>query len=80
MLGVPNTVDEYILSAVLFLTADGYWFLYIGSILQGLAAGTVEAVINPAIASAYTKRKTTMLTILHAGWPAGMNRFKSCEA
>lgn len=59
-------------SAILLLSAKGYWGLYAGSILNGLAAGTVEAVINPAIASAYTKMKTKMLTILHAGWPAGM--------
>ena len=62
------------LSAVLLMTAGGragYWMLYVGSILNGLAAGTVEAVINPAVASMYPKRKTTMLTILHAGWPGG---------
>jgi MFS family permease len=61
-------------SAVLLMTASaqaGYWMLYTGSILNGLAAGTVEAVINPAVASMYPKRKTTMLTILHAGWPGG---------
>lgn len=58
-------------SAVLMMTANGYWPLYFGSILNGLAAGTVEAVINPAVASMYPKKKTTMLTILHAGWPAG---------
>lgn len=60
------------LSALLLITAKDYWWLYAGSILNGLAAGTVEAVINPAIASAYPKQKTKMLTILHAGWPAGM--------
>ena len=62
----------HFVSAILLLSARGYWWLYAGSILNGLAAGTVEAVINPAIASAYPKRKTTMLTILHAGWPGGM--------
>jgi len=59
-------------SAILLISAKDYWWLYAGSILNGLAAGTVEAVINPAIASAYPKAKTKMLTILHAGWPAGM--------
>ncbi|MHC4248795.1 MAG: MFS transporter, partial [Planctomycetota bacterium] len=63
------------LSTVLLFTAGwgipGYWALYLGSILNGLAAGTVEAVINPAIASAYPKAKTKWLTILHAGWPGG---------
>ncbi len=58
-------------SAVMMMTAKGYWALYWGSILNGLAAGTVEAVINPAIASVYPKQKTKMLTMLHAGWPGG---------
>ena len=62
----------HVVSAILLITAKGYWGLYIGSILNGLAAGTVEAVINPAIATMYTKNKTKMLTILHAGWPGGL--------
>ncbi len=61
----------HVASAVLMIMAQGYWWLYIGSILNGLAAGAVEAVINPAIASMYPKNKTKMLTILHAGWPGG---------
>ena len=62
----------HFVSAILLVAAKGYWYLYWGSILNGLAAGTVEAVINPAIASVYTRNKTKMLTFLHAGWPAGM--------
>ncbi len=61
----------HFLSAIMMFMANGYWMLYVASILNGLAAGTVEAVINPAIASMYPKKKTTMLTILHAGWPGG---------
>ncbi len=59
-------------SAYLLYTAKGYNWLYFGSMLNGLAAGTVEAVINPAVASMYTRHKTRMLSILHAGWPAGL--------
>ena len=62
----------HLASTVLLITANGYWGLYIGSFLNGLAAGTVEAVINPAVATMYPKQKTKMLTILHAGWPGGM--------
>jgi len=64
----------HLVSAILMVTAsgsNGYAFLYFGSFLNGLAAGTVEAVINPAIASMYPKQKTKMLSILHAGWPGG---------
>ena len=62
----------HLVSTLLFVTARGYWALYVGSLLNGLAAGTIEAVINPAIASAYPKQKTKMLTILHAAWPGGL--------
>ena len=62
----------HLVSVVLLVAAKGYWPLYWGSILNGLAAGTVEAVINPAVATMYPKQKTKMLTILHAGWPGGM--------
>ena len=61
----------HVASTILLVTAHGYWGLYIGSFLNGLAAGTVEAVINPAVASMYPRQKTKMLTILHAGWPGG---------
>jgi MFS family permease len=33
---------------------------------------TVEAVINPVVATVYSKEKTKWLNILHAGWPGGM--------
>ncbi len=62
----------HVASTIVLLTAKGYTGLYVGSVLNGLAAGTVEAVVNPVIASIYTKTKTKMLTILHAGWPGGM--------
>lgn len=58
-------------STVLLVSAEGYNMLWLGSVLNGLAAGTVEAVINPVVASMYRKNKTKMLTILHAGWPGG---------
>ncbi|MFC1736446.1 sugar MFS transporter [Candidatus Hydrogenedentota bacterium] len=61
----------HVASTLILIAAKGYWGLYIGSVLNGLAAGTVEAVINPAIATMYPKKKTTMLTILHGGWSGG---------
>jgi len=58
--------------AVLMVTATGYWSLYIGSALGGLAAGAIEAAINPIVATMFAKEKTKWLNILHAGWPGGM--------
>lgn len=62
----------HMVSTALFVKAQGYWALYWGSILNALAAGTVEAVINPVVASMYPNKKTKMLTILHAGWSGGI--------
>ncbi|HEX9794419.1 MAG TPA: MFS transporter [Planctomycetota bacterium] len=58
--------------AILTIFATGYWSLYIGSFLSGLASGAVEAAINPIVATVFKQQKTKWLNILHAGWPAGM--------
>lgn len=62
----------HIASAVLTFFADGYTTLYIATFIMALGNGTVEAVINPAVASMYPKEKTKWLNILHAGWPTGL--------
>jgi MFS family permease len=49
-----------------------YNYLYIGSIILGLGNGTVEAFINPVVATMFQKEKTKWLNILHAGWPGGL--------
>jgi len=46
--------------------------LYWGSLICALANGTVEAFINPVVATMFSKEKTKWLNILHAGWPAGL--------
>lgn len=66
--------------AAFFVAKDGdeasiqtaYNMLYWGSILLGLANGTVEAYINPVVATMFSKEKTKWLNILHAGWPGGL--------
>ncbi len=50
----------------------GYNLLYWGSIILGLGNGTVEAFINPVVATMFSKDKTKWLNILHAGWPGGL--------
>jgi len=62
----------HIVSAFLLLFAGGYWMLYIGTFLLALAMGTIEAVINPVVATMFPKEKTKWLNILHAGWPGGL--------
>src|SRR5258706_7275380 len=50
----------------------GYTLLYWGSIILGLGNGTVEAYINPVVATMFNKDKTKWLNMLHAGWPGGL--------
>ncbi|MSR51982.1 MAG: MFS transporter [Gemmataceae bacterium] len=52
--------------------AKGYNFLYWGSVILALGNGTVEAFINPVVATMFSKQKTKWLNILHAGWPGGL--------
>lgn len=52
--------------------ARGYFYLYWGSFILALGNGTVEAFINPVVATMFNKDKTKWLNILHAGWPGGL--------
>lgn len=51
---------------------NGYQLLTFGSIILGLGNGTVEAFINPVVATMFHREKTKWLNILHAGWPGGL--------
>jgi MFS family permease len=62
----------HVSSVVLTIFATGYWSLYIATFIAALGAGTVEAAINPAVATMYPKDKTKWLIMLHGGWPAGL--------
>lgn len=62
----------HVTSAIITIMADGYWMLYWGTFILALGNGTVEAVINPVVATIFTKDKTKWLNILHAGWPGGL--------
>ena len=46
--------------------------LGLGMFMFALANGVCESVINPLVATLYSKQKTHYLNILHAGWPAGL--------
>jgi MFS family permease len=50
----------------------GFQLLYWGSLILGLSNGTVEAYINPVVATIFSTNKTKWLNILHAGWPGGL--------
>jgi len=62
----------HIVSAIVTISAKGYWGLYAGNFIVALGNGTVEAVINPVVATMFVRNKTKWLNILHAGWPGGL--------
>ena len=53
-------------------TDTAYGLLYWGSLIFALGNGTVEAFINPVVATMFNKNKTKWLNILHAAWPGGL--------
>jgi MFS family permease len=59
-------------AALVAAQKHGYKLLYWGSIILGLGNGTVEAYINPVVATMFNKDKVKWLNMLHAGWPAGL--------
>lgn len=66
----------HILSALVTIFGPGmfspYWSLWTGAFIVALANGTVEAVINPVVATMFPREKVKWLSILHAGWPGGL--------
>lgn len=62
----------HVVSIAVLLTADSARALYWGTFIFALSNGTVEAYINPTIATIYSKEKVKWLNILHAAWPGGM--------
>jgi MFS family permease len=57
---------------LLTIFANGYWTLFLSTLLIGIANGTVEAACNPLVASLYTDNKTTKLNHFHLWFPAGI--------
>jgi MFS family permease len=62
----------HIISVVITVLATGYSMLYWGTFILALGNGAVEAVVNPVVATLYSKSKAKWLNILHSGWPGGM--------
>jgi MFS family permease len=57
---------------ILTIFAQGYWTLFISTLLIGIANGTVEAACNPLVTSLYTDTKTTKLNHFHLWFPGGI--------
>jgi MFS family permease len=56
----------------LTILAWDFWSLFFGTLLFGIANGSVEAVCNPLIATIYPTNKTTKLNHFHVWFPGGI--------
>jgi MFS transporter, DHA2 family, metal-tetracycline-proton antiporter len=61
-----------VVGTLIAIKSASYQWLYWSTFLVAIANGTVEAFINPVVATLYSKEKSKWLNILHAGWPAGL--------
>jgi len=57
---------------VLTIMAWDFWSLFIGTLLFGIANGSVEAACNPLVATLYPKDQTTRLNNFHVWFPGGI--------
>jgi MFS family permease len=57
---------------VLSIFAWNFWSLYFGTLLFGIANGSVEAACNPLIATLFPNDKTTKLNHFHVWFPGGI--------
>ncbi len=62
----------HLVAIIWTVMAKDYKSLFWGTFIVSIANGTVEAFINPVVATIYNKEKAKWLNILHAGWPLGI--------
>jgi MFS family permease len=62
----------HVSSAIITIFAKDYWMLYIGTFIVAIGNGTVEAVVNPVVATMFPRNKVKWLNFLHAGWAGGL--------
>ncbi|HXI01408.1 MAG TPA: MFS transporter [Sphingobacteriaceae bacterium] len=62
----------HIIGILLTVFAQGYWTLFVSTLLIGIANGTVEAACNPLVTALYPENKTTKLNHFHLWFPGGI--------
>jgi MFS family permease len=62
----------HLVGILLTIFAWNYLSLYIGTLIFGIANGSVEAACNPMIAALYPNDKTTKLNHFHVWFPGGI--------
>jgi MFS family permease len=62
----------HVAGILLTIFAWNYWSLYAGTLIFGIANGSVEAACNPLIATLFPDNKTTKLNNFHVWFPGGI--------
>lgn len=62
----------HLFGILLTIFAQGYWTLFVSTLLIGIANGTVEAACNPLVATLYPEERTTRLNYFHLWFPGGI--------
>ncbi len=62
----------HIAGVLLTIFAWDFWSLFGGTLLFGIANGSVEAACNPLVATLYPKNQTTKLNHFHVWFPGGI--------
>jgi fucose permease len=62
----------HLVGILLTIFAWNYWSLSAGTLIFGIANGSVEAVCNPLITTLYPTDKTTKLNHFHTWFPGGL--------
>jgi MFS family permease len=57
---------------LLTIFAWDFWSLFLGTLLFGIANGSVEAACNPLVASLFPQNQTTKLNHFHVWFPGGI--------
>ncbi len=62
----------HIAGILLTIFAWDFWSLFTGTLIFGIANGSVEAACNPLVATLYPKDQTTKLNHFHVWFPGGI--------
>ena len=62
----------HLIGLLLSIFAWNYLSLFLGTMIMGIANGSVEAACNPMIATMYSTDKTTYLNRFHVWFPGGI--------
>ena len=62
----------HLLGIILTIFANGFWTLFLSTLLIGIANGTVEAACNPLVTTIFPNDKTVKLSHFHLWFPGGI--------